>query len=275
MFFVVSGFVITSMLLREWLSTQRIASRPVLSPARTTAVGPPGHSDHRHPRAGSDGVLANRAALDGEGPGDPRRDHDHGQLLLPAGSRRLLSAHRAGYPLLHTWSLSVEEQFHVAFPIVFLGLLGLPRGRGGVHRATVIRGLAFLASLGASIALSYGHVPTVWPRLAMHVRALDPLHVAFFLPLTRTWEFRAGALLALAATRWTPGPLMRGASATTRLALLVMTVVTMRSTDVLPGGDDACHRHRRACSSADSNRRRRSSRGCCRSSRWCGSAIIV
>ena len=53
-------------------------------------------------------------------------------------------------PLLHLWSLAVEEQFYLAFPLLFLGLVALaPEGR---WRRTVVIGL--LVVVGASLALS-------------------------------------------------------------------------------------------------------------------------
>lgn len=79
-------------------------------------------------------------------------------------------------PLLMTWSLAVEEQFYVLFPLLMLAVV--PRGR----RAT-IAALALVAviSFGASLILTRTH-----PSFA------------FYLLPTRAWELAAGALLALA-----------------------------------------------------------------------------
>ena len=78
-------------------------------------------------------------------------------------------------PLLHTWSLAVEEQFYLAFP--FLLLLVFKRGR----RLALIT-ITLLS--GASLILS-GYA-------AHH----DP-PAAFFLPHYRIWELGLGAILAL------------------------------------------------------------------------------
>jgi peptidoglycan/LPS O-acetylase OafA/YrhL len=78
-------------------------------------------------------------------------------------------------PLLHTWSLAVEEQFYIFFPI-FLVLLKrfFPRR----FKAAIISVAA------ASFMLS------VW---AVHTSPT----VAFYLPATRAWELLLGAMLAL------------------------------------------------------------------------------
>ena len=87
-------------------------------------------------------------------------------------------------PLLHLWSLAVEEQFYLAFPLVFLLLVGLaPRGR---WRRGLVAGLA--AIIVASFALSV-------------VQTSGDPTVAYFSPFTRAWELTTGALLAVLAPR--------------------------------------------------------------------------
>ena len=77
-------------------------------------------------------------------------------------------------PLLHLWSLGVEEQFYIVFPAL---LLLLWRYRAMSSWLALIG----LASFALNIALVRGH-----------------LSFTFYLPLTRFWEFIAGALLACA-----------------------------------------------------------------------------
>jgi len=80
-------------------------------------------------------------------------------------------------PLLHTWSLSVEEQFYVLFPVTLFLLFRWARTR--IH--------AWLFALAAvSFALNLwatGHKPIV----------------AFYWFIPRAWELTIGALLALKA----------------------------------------------------------------------------
>jgi peptidoglycan/LPS O-acetylase OafA/YrhL len=80
-------------------------------------------------------------------------------------------------PLLHTWSLSVEEQFYLFWPLLIaLGLL-IWRSRN-----------ALLASMALLAVVSFGI--NLW--LTDHERV-----VAFYALPTRAWEFGLGGLAAL------------------------------------------------------------------------------
>ncbi len=78
-------------------------------------------------------------------------------------------------PLLHLWSLGVEEQFYLAWPLVLMAAW-----RMGMRRITQLCVGLGLASLIASVALT-PHYP----------------EASYFLPFTRAWELLAGSLLAL------------------------------------------------------------------------------
>ena len=93
-------------------------------------------------------------------------------------------------PLLHTWSLGVEEQFYLVWPL----LVAIPLGALRRQRSRSVPGpllLAMAAVAAASLLLSVGvtHWRQPW---------------AFFLSPARAWEFAIGGLAALA-------PLARGA----------------------------------------------------------------
>lgn len=75
-------------------------------------------------------------------------------------------------PLLHTWSLAVEEQFYLVYPLIVVAVLRWwPRG------LTVVVAALALASLGFAI----------WARDAYPDQT-------FFFPVSRAWELLAGAL---------------------------------------------------------------------------------
>ena len=82
-------------------------------------------------------------------------------------------------PLLHTWSLAIEEQYYLLFPII---LVLLTRYCNPL-RFRVILGLALL-SLGFSV-----------------VGAFDHPEAAFYSLHSRAWELLAGSLLALLSQR--------------------------------------------------------------------------
>ena len=82
-------------------------------------------------------------------------------------------------PLLHTWSLAVEEQFYLFFPLILFGLFRWPACR---HRGRLLT--IFTIGFLASLALSIYQVPR------------SP-STAFYLLPTRAWELLAGSIIAL------------------------------------------------------------------------------
>ncbi|MDN5746796.1 MAG: acyltransferase, partial [Nocardioidaceae bacterium] len=136
-------------------------------------------------------------------------------------------AHNGGdNALLHTWSLAVEEQFYVVFPLLVVALLWWTRRRGG---SPTKRGLWWIAAIGVvSFALCVG---LTYVRLPLPVGGI----LAFYSPLTRAWEFAAGAILALLvhrgwrAGRWAAGCLLAGA------LLLIYGLITIEEGQRFPG----------------------------------------
>ena len=85
-------------------------------------------------------------------------------------------------PLLHTWTLGVEEQFYVLFPLLLIA---------GWHVARRYGAFALIGA-GALASLALARHETYQPSARAE-------HFAFFSAPTRAWEFAAGALLAVGA----------------------------------------------------------------------------
>jgi len=97
--------------------------------------------------------------------------------------------------LLHTWSLSVEEQFYFGLPVVLLVLCAVLYRRRAALTATFVTVMSAIAV--GSLILNVLMVDRQW-----RVHGIwQPQQFAFFNPLTRIWEFAAGVLLAAWALR--------------------------------------------------------------------------
>lgn len=96
-------------------------------------------------------------------------------------------------PVQHFWSLSVEEQFYLVVPVLLIALAWLALRRGGKVRR--LAGWTFLGITLLSLSWS------VW------LTAVDPA-TAYFVSTTRVWELAVGSLLACVfpalrlMTRW-------------------------------------------------------------------------
>lgn len=116
-------------------------------------------------------------------------------------------------PLLHTWSLAIEEQFYILFPL-FLILLArhAPRWRTG----------AILVVLAVSFAIAV-------------VTQADGTGFAFYLLPARGWELMVGALLALRAPPPVPPGWRRETVAAAGLAAIGFAVISFDAGTVFPG----------------------------------------
>ena len=184
-FFVLSGFLITGLLLDELAATGRVsltkfwarrARRLLPAAALVTLVV----------------LIASAVWLS---PFDQRTFADTARAFAVYGSNILFAARSLEYfggeaardPLLHTWSLSVEEQFYLFFAPAML-LVGMwVRGRGVDVLRRRVAALAVLASIVSFIG-------------CLVLARRYPV-VAFYALPARAWEFGLGALAILATRR--------------------------------------------------------------------------
>ena len=189
-FFVLSGFLITGIIVRELMGTGRLSlsgfyarrARRLLPAAAlvlvitmiaSVIVLPP----LRVPAVAGDTISAALYVSN---------------IRFAIQATDYLGSELAPSPVLHFWSLSVEEQFYIFWPTLLAVVAGATflRGRhdAGIRRLAIVLAVVLVGSLGLSILLTSVNQP--W---------------AFFSLPTRAWELALGGLLALpGAARWVP-----------------------------------------------------------------------
>jgi peptidoglycan/LPS O-acetylase OafA/YrhL len=136
----------------------------------------------------------------------------------------IVFAHATGYfadaqstrPLLHTWSLAVEEQFYWFMPalLFFIHKL-LPARRVGRFGLLL---LLFAASLGCSV-----------------LRVRSDAETAFYLLSTRAWELLVGALIATAPWPLRAPRVLREAAAIAGVAMIGASFIWFDRATPFPG----------------------------------------
>lgn len=183
-FFVISGYLITSLLLREHRRTGRISFRSFylrrarrILPASLVTLG---------------ATLVVSRLLFYAARADQVEQDTVWSLAFLANihfarvGTDYFQSDRPPSPVQHFWSLAVEEQFYLVWPLVLLVVLSLShlvrRPSSGRTAALVVAGVAVAVSLYASIVQT-GQNPTA----------------AYFATPARAWELGVGAMLAIAA----------------------------------------------------------------------------
>jgi peptidoglycan/LPS O-acetylase OafA/YrhL len=180
-FFVISGFVITGLLLRERSGT-----------GRTSILGFYARRVRRILPAATLVIVATVAAayvVLGVVSGNYVADDGRWAAVFLANfhfealGTNYFSSGRPPSPLQNYWSLSVEEQFYVVYPTLFL-LVARVRGRFSLRtRMSVALGVVIVASYWLSVTQTASHPAS-----------------AYFSPFTRAWELALGALVAVSTT---------------------------------------------------------------------------
>lgn len=135
---------------------------------------------------------------------------------------------------LHTWSLGVEEQFYLVWPMLILALLWVVGARTAtsIHQGRLYRGLMAVATVSFLLSL---------------LLTFEKPAYAYYLPVTRAWQFALGALALLWSRRLnasgvrlkTPldswNPFATVAVGTAGLGLILFAALVIRNDTPYPG----------------------------------------
>lgn len=190
-FFVLSGFLITGLLLREQATTGAVSmagfyarrARRILPAASVVLVVT---------------VLASYQWLGFLRGGEIAEDGKWAALFaanfrFASEGTQYLNLTAPPSPLQHYWSLAVEEQFYLVWPIIFLTVVSVAPRISPAAKLAAVLALIIVASFAWSVVQT-GTNP-VW---------------AFFSPLTRAWELALGSLLAVGLPQLRRIPLRLG-----------------------------------------------------------------
>ncbi|MCW2852009.1 MAG: acyltransferase [Nocardioides sp.] len=215
-FFVISGFLITSLMVRQVERNGRLGLADFwarrarrLLPASTLVLA-------------FSAVVA-LVCL----PVNTRKDFG-GDIVSAAlyvvnwrlGEREVdyLAENVGASPVQHYWSLAVEEQFYIVWPLLIAALVALFRSR---WRPALLVGISVVTVASFVYTLSY---------------AVEQPGLAFFVSTTRIWELGVGALLAIAFPALVRLPAaLRGVLGWVGLAAIVYSVLQLDGTTVWPG----------------------------------------
>jgi peptidoglycan/LPS O-acetylase OafA/YrhL len=216
-FFVISGFLITSLLYREATEHGRVSIRGFyvrrvrrLLPAATVVLLGTGVlsffvlpitrlTDTAWQLAASAFYVEN--------------------LYLARQAVDYLASDTPPSPVQHFWSLSVEEQFYVVWPLLFaVWALTRRRWRTTARALTVLLGSVLVLSFACSVVLTSQESAS-----------------AYFLPTTRAWELAVGGLLAVGLAHGSLPERVRAPLGWLGLAAVVASAVAYDDATPFPG----------------------------------------
>jgi peptidoglycan/LPS O-acetylase OafA/YrhL len=211
LFFVISGFLITRQILRETAEgafsllsfyerrVRRLVPALLLMLAVSLAVGAalllPQDFTYLARNAASAGAFISNFSY------WMQVDYFHGDAKTRV--------------LLHTWSLGVEEQFYLTFPLMLLFCLKYGR--------------SFMVRMVLALAL-ISFFACIW------VSSIDHATAFYLLPF-RAWEFLIGALLAMGAIGSIKAQMHRQIAAMAGLLLITLSIVMFDDTTSFPAAN--------------------------------------
>ena len=225
-FFVISGFLITGLLMREVNSAGTVRLRRFYGARARRLL----------PASATVGVVTAIAAAFLLPPLQAHSAFGDGIASALYVGNYWFILHGVDYlapvmppsPFEHYWSLGVEEQFYLVWPALIIGtawLVRRRRRRAGAHAAPSQRPyllvLAFIAATSFALSLVVTYVVPA---------------IAFFSLPTRAWQLAVGGLLALTASRWSRLSALPAAIAGwAGLAVILLACTLLDTSTLYPG----------------------------------------